>query len=239
MTDIFHEVEEDLRRERLNKLWARYGSVFLTIAVLSIAATAGIVWWRQHERNQIEASAQAFSDASALIQAGKVDDAFDAYGVIAGSGGEGYPTLALFRQAGLLYARNDVPGALAIYDKILNSNVDERMKAMARLRAAYAVADVEDPAVFENRVAPLAGDDSPWRFQARELQALAKYRKGDIKAAGDAFAALAADPAAPEALRERAGKLAAFLKGGAIIPAPAPAAPTTATPETPPADAPQ
>ena len=30
MTDIFHEIEEDLRRERLRKLWDRFGAVSYT-----------------------------------------------------------------------------------------------------------------------------------------------------------------------------------------------------------------
>jgi hypothetical protein len=249
LTDIFHEVEEDLRRDRLNKVWARYGSIFLAIAVLAVAATAGVVWWRQHQRDQAAAAAQSFSDAGALAESGKIDESLAAFGAIAGTGGAGYPELALFRQAGLLIAKNDVPGALALYDRIANSAADERLKGLARLRAAYAVADTEAPEVLKNRVAALAAE-GPWRFAARELQAFADFRAGNVKAAADAYAALAADAGAPDGLKARAAKFAVFLAGGAVIPPPPAAAPAVepapadpaaapAVPATPPADAPQ
>ncbi|BCW89692.1 hypothetical protein sos41_28580 [Alphaproteobacteria bacterium SO-S41] len=249
MTDIFHEVEEDLRRDRLNKVWARYGSVFLTIAVLAVAATAGVVWWRQHQQNQAAAAAQTFADAGALVENGKLEESIAAFAAIAAPGGEGYPTMALFSQAGLLLAKNDVPGALALYDKVANSAADDKVKSLARLRAAYAVADTENPDVLKNRLADLIGDTSPWRFQARELQAFADFRKGDVKTAGEAYTALAADAAAPQSLRDRAGKMAVFIQGGAVLPPPPAATPVaplepappaaTPAPETPPADAPQ
>ena len=34
MTDIFHEIEEDLRRERLRKLWDRFGNYLIALALL-------------------------------------------------------------------------------------------------------------------------------------------------------------------------------------------------------------
>lgn len=241
MTDIFHEVEEDLRRERLNKVWARYGSIFLTIAVLAVAATGGFVWWRGQQQAGREAAAEAFAAADGLAASGDLDGALKAYGEISAPGGEGYPTLALFREASLLTARNDVQGALAIYDRIANGSADANLKALAQIRAAMTVADTEDPAILKNRVAPFMGDDSPWRYEARELTAFAEFRARNEAAAADAYAALAADENAPATLRGRAGNMAAFLRGGAVMPeaATAPAAPTEATPapETTPAPA--
>ncbi len=232
MTDIFHEVEEDLRRERLNKVWARYGTVFLTIAVLAVAATGGFVWWRGQQQASREAAAEAFAAADGLAAAGDLDGALKAYSEISAPGGEGYPTLALFREASLLTARNDVQGALAIYDRIANTSPDANLKALAQVRAAMTVADTEDPAVLKNRVTAFMGDDSPWRYEARELTAFAEFRARNEAAAADAYAALAADANAPATLRDRAAKMAAFLRGGAVMPAAesAPVAPTDAAP---------
>lgn len=245
MADIFHEVEEDLRRDRLNKLWTRYGSVFVTIALVAVLGTAGIVFWRQYEARQAAEAAESFAAVDKLLDARDVGGALTAYGKIAAESGNGYGFLAQFRQAGLLVATGDLNGALAIYDKISNSGVDERMKAIARLRAAYAVADSEAPDALIARVAPMMGDDSPWRYQARDISAFADYRAKRVKEASEAYAALAADPKVPDSLRQRAASLAAFMAGGAeISPATLPAAvpaPTEAPPEPAPAptDAPK
>ncbi len=236
MTDIFHEVEEDLRRDRLNKVWARYGSVFLTIAVLAVAATGAYVWWQGQQQANREAAAETFMAADGLAARGDIAGAQQAFAAIAAPGGEGYPTLALFRQASLLTANNDVAGALAIYDGIANSVADDRLKALARIRAAFTVADTEEPETLKNRVAPFLGDDNPWRFEARELTAFAEFRSRNESAAAAAYAALAADESAPAATRERAGRMASFLYGGAIMP---PEASEPVAPAEPSGEAPQ
>ena len=131
MSDIFHEVEEDLRRDKLNQLWKRYGTLFLTVAVLAVATTAGIVTWRQHEASQREAAANAFNAAGDMGLNQNTDGALAAFAAIAAPGGEGYPVLALFREAVLHVAKSDLQGALAAYDRIGASAADPRLKALA------------------------------------------------------------------------------------------------------------
>lgn len=236
MTDIFQEVEEDLRRDRLNKVWARYGSVFLAIAVLAVAATGAYVWWRGHQQATREAAGEAFAAADAIAGTGDLDGALKAFADIAAPGTEGYPTLAMFRQAALLAAGNDIQGALAVYDKIAASAADDRLKGLARIRAAFTVADIEEPELLKARVAPFMADDNPWRFEARELSAFADFRARRNEAAAAAYGALAADKDAPATARDRAAKMASFLNGGAVMPveATAPVAPIEGAPaETP------
>ena len=43
MSDIFDEVDEEVRREQFKKLWERYGNLFVALAVLIVAAVGG---WR-------------------------------------------------------------------------------------------------------------------------------------------------------------------------------------------------
>jgi len=234
LTDIFSELEEDIRRDRLKQLWQKYGQWFVGFAVLCVAAAGGYVWWQSHVKAQADTAAESFEAASALIASGNVDAAVAAYGAIA-SGAGGYAHFATLRQAALTLEKGDQPGAVALYDKLAASDADDRIKAVARIRAAYASVDVETPDALKNRVATLAGDADPWRFAAREIMAIADIRAGRRAEALAAFDALIADEAAPPALKERARRLAAWLRGGAVIPPPpkppqaeAPAAPDPA-----------
>ena len=43
MADIFNEVEQDLRREQMKRLWDRIGIYVIAVAVLVVAITGG---WR-------------------------------------------------------------------------------------------------------------------------------------------------------------------------------------------------
>ena len=46
MADIFHEVDEEVRREQLKKLWDRYSIYLIALAVLIVAGVSG---WRGYE----------------------------------------------------------------------------------------------------------------------------------------------------------------------------------------------
>ena len=46
VADIFHEVDEEVRRERLKKLWERYSIFIIALAVLIVAGIGG---WRGYE----------------------------------------------------------------------------------------------------------------------------------------------------------------------------------------------
>ncbi|MGA7040123.1 MAG: tetratricopeptide repeat protein, partial [Pseudolabrys sp.] len=46
MADIFHEVDEEVRREQLKKLWDRYSLYLIAAAILIVAAIAA---WRGYE----------------------------------------------------------------------------------------------------------------------------------------------------------------------------------------------
>ena len=56
---------------------------------------------------------------------------------------------------------------------------------------------------------PLAQESSSWRHSAREIQALVALRRGDAARAGDLFAKIAEDAAAPQGLRARAAEMMA------------------------------
>ena len=48
MSDIFQEVDEEVRRERLMQLWKRYGNFVIAaavIVVLGVGGWRGYQWW--------------------------------------------------------------------------------------------------------------------------------------------------------------------------------------------------
>ena len=98
VSDIFHEVDEEVRRERLNKLWERYGNLLVAAAVVVVAGIAGwrgYGWW---EAKKAAESGAAFQTAMSLSEAGKHSEAEVDYAKIAGNGTSGYRNLARLRR---------------------------------------------------------------------------------------------------------------------------------------------
>src|SRR5262245_48066349 len=100
MSDIFREVDEDLRREQVKRLWDRFGPYVIGLAVLIVLATAGYRGWEYWEKTRADASGDRFLAALQLAADGKHTDAITALQSIADSSSGNYPIMARFRIAG-------------------------------------------------------------------------------------------------------------------------------------------
>ena len=79
MSDIFQEVDEEVRREQLKKLWERYQNYVFAGAFLILAAVGG---WRGYDWWQAKQAAEtgaAFEAAQTLSQEGKHAEAETAF----------------------------------------------------------------------------------------------------------------------------------------------------------------
>ena len=102
MADIFHEVDEEVRREQLKKLWDRYNAYIIALAILIIA---GIAAWRGYEywvAKRAAAAGAAFEAAAALNDQAKYAEAEAAFAKVAADAPEGYRVLARMRAASAL-----------------------------------------------------------------------------------------------------------------------------------------
>lgn len=222
MTDIFSEVEDDLRKERVSKLWKRFGPYVLLAAVLIVLATAawrGWIWWREREA---AATGDRFVAALNLASDGKHDDALKALNDLASNGTGGYPVLAKLRAAAELASAGKSDEAVKAFDALAADNsTPPLLKSLARLRASLLLVDTSDLAAMKTRLGDLAATGGPWRNAAREILGLTAWRTGDVDAARGYFNDIASDPTASEATKSRAQLMLELIKSKAGEPAPA------------------
>jgi hypothetical protein len=212
VSDIFQEIDEELRRENFAKLWARYGKYVIVLAVVLVLATAGVVQWRHYQQHQREAEGARYVGALNLAQQGKDKDAADAFAALARDSGGGRATLARLQEAALKARAGDTAGAIAAYDALANDGSAEPVfRDVATLLAAqYGLKDGEPKAIIA-KLAPLTGADNPWHPSALELTALAQLKAGDRTAARATYQRLADDLTAPQGLRARATEMLTAL----------------------------
>ena len=211
VSDIFREIDEELRRDNLLVLWSRYGRYVIAVVVLALLLAGGIAAWRSHELAERQAQSARFASALALVRAGKTGDAAMVFATIAKEGG-GYAQLAAFEEAGLLAKSGDNAKAAAAYQRIAeDSRFSPAFRGLATLLAAMQEGANADPKATIARLAPLTAGENPWRPTALELTAAAELKLGDKKAALATYRSLADDLAAPRDLRARAAETAAAL----------------------------
>jgi hypothetical protein len=212
MSDIFREVDEDVRRDQAAQVWARYQSLFIGLAVLVIAATAGSRFYDHYRTKQAEEAGAKYEAALALARDGKPAEAEGAFEQIAKGGPKGYAVLARLREAAE-YSSSDPAVAVKAYDAIAaDGTIDPLFQHLARLRAALLRLDEADAKENESRLAPMTTNDNPFRFSAREALALAALKHDDFDAAGRQLDAIVVDPQAPATMRQRAEALLAVVR---------------------------
>jgi len=184
MSDIFREVDEDLRREQFKKLWDRVGPYVIGAAILIVVATAGYRGWEYWRDRQAQATGDRFLAALQLSSDGKHDESIAALEAIVADGSGGYPVLARFRFAAEKAEAGDKAGAVAEFDAIAAENAPAEVKTLARLRAALLVVDTASLSDLEVRYAgrvtsgtgrPGTAWDTPIGLAALELQTGADF----------------------------------------------------------------
>jgi len=212
VSDIFREIDEELRRDNLLKLWQRYGKYVIAVAVLALVIAGGIVAWREHQGSERRAQGQRYSNALALVRAGKDGEAAKVFALLAQEGG-GYSLLAAFEEAELLAKTGDRKGAIAGYERIAGaSGIDPEFRDLAVLLSAAQLLADGDAAAASEHLQKLTASGNPWRASALDLTAAAKLKAGDRGGALAIYKELADDLTAPQALRARAAEMAAALK---------------------------
>jgi len=212
VSDIFREIEDELRRDNLLKLWARYGKYIIAAAIVVLVIAGGIVGWRDHLAAERRGQGLEYSEALALARAGKSEDAAKEFALLAHQGG-GYGVPAEFERAELLSASGDRKAAIAIYDGIAaSSGVNANFRDLAVLLSVMHGMPDANPQTAIARLAPLTAQGNPWRPSALDLTATAKLEAGDRAGALAIYQQLTDDLAAPAGLRARAAELAAALK---------------------------
>jgi hypothetical protein len=92
--------------------------------------------------------------------------------------------------------------------------VEAHYRDLASVLWAMHALEEGDAAAVEARMAPLAEGSGPFRASAAEVRALAALKRGETEAARRGFRALAADGAAPQGVRDRAGRVLSGIGGG-------------------------
>lgn len=211
MADIFHEVDEEVRRERLKQLWDRYSILIVAAAVLIVGGIAG---WRGYEywvSQKAAAAGAAFESAVTLSEQGKHAEAEAAFAKIGADAPAGYRVLARFRAAAEL-GQVKPDDAVKAYDALAaDSSLGLTWQDLAATRAGLLLVDTAPLADMQRRLQPLTEANRPFRHTARELLALSAWRGKDRAAAQRYIDMIVADAETPPGTRARIDVLAGLL----------------------------
>jgi hypothetical protein len=211
VSELFDEVDEDVRRDQLKKLWDQYSIYIVAGALLIIAAVGG---WRGYQYLEAKKAAEAgaaFDKAAELSEQNKHAEAETAFIDLAAKAPSGYRVLARLRAAAESGNR-DPQAAAKMYDEIAaDRSVGAAEQDLARVRAAGLLLETASYPDMLARLEAATAPGATFRHTARELLALSAWRANDATAARKWLDLIANDGETPPSLRSRAEALQGLL----------------------------
>jgi len=211
VSELFDEVDEEVRRDQLKKLWDKYSIFIIAGALLIIAGVGGWRGYQYFEAKKAAEAGAAFDKAVELSEANKHTEAEAAFNDLAAKAPSGYRMLARLRAAAEV-ASHDPKAAAKLYDDIAaDRSIGTEQQDLAKVRAAGLLVDSAAYSEMLQRLESSTGPQATFRHTARELLALSAWRANDTAAARKWLDLIANDGETPPSLRSRAEALQALL----------------------------
>ena len=218
---LLREVEEELRRDQMQKLWDRYNGVVIGAAALIVLAVGGYKLLESRRISAAEVAGVEFAAAEKLSDDKKKDEAEKAFATIADTGPAGYAALAKLRIAGAQVRAGKVAEAISTYESLAKQPAaDDLLKSFAQLQSASLRMSDADYAEIQNRLTSLAQDDAPFSTSARELLGVAAYKSKKYDEARKYLEPLLIDPNASDAIQDRIKVVMAGIAAAEVAAAP-------------------
>ncbi|GJL85480.1 MAG: hypothetical protein DHS20C02_12550 [Micavibrio sp.] len=208
MADVFAEVDEALKQERLEKLWADYGKWIIAAIVAIILGTAASSTYRSwNESVQIK-------QTNAVLEALDAEDMPAALTQASENVRPGLRGIALLTAAGTLISEDKPDEALALYEKAADdSAIPAELRDLAIIMSVRLGADKKDAQekkdTFLSRLQSVSSNaKSPWRFHAHlESAVILAHFSQAYKAAQAELDIILETPQLPETLYNKARAL--------------------------------
>ena len=206
MADIFDEINEELKQDRMTALWQRYGKYLIAVVV---AIVAGVSLSQGYSYYTDQRNSRA---ADAFFQAILADDVTSGLTEAAPDLNEGYSLLAAFRAAAALAQDGQAVEAEQRYLALAQrTDIDPIYRDLALLLSVMHAPQSADAADLQARLAPLTASSSALHGLALEQMAGLDLWRGDSAAAIDKLNKLVALTDIPISLRQRAAQVLSVI----------------------------
>jgi hypothetical protein len=214
VTEVFHEVDTQLRAARF-QMMARRGWPY-AVGLAVVAAIVGLAAWglSAHQQSVAAQASDGYAAAADLLQKGDLKGADAKFAVVAKSDAKAYRTLALMQQAGIAAGRNDQKAQIALLDQAAQAAPNPILGDAAKLEAAYVAMDTASYDAVHARLLPLAELGRPYRLLAKEALAMSELAAGKLVQARNDLQVISLSVDASEIQRNRASAAIALIQSG-------------------------
>ncbi|ACT59639.1 tetratricopeptide repeat protein [Hirschia baltica] len=228
MSDIFDEVEENVKADKLNRFWNKAWPFALGGSIAIVAMVAANSYFDEQATKEIEANGRTFELGLKSLEIQDVENTRSRFGALLDKD-SGFADLAAqyLAQAELEMAGDTLAAAKALE---ISAQGEGPLADLAKLKAAYLLADTQSLAEVEAALGDLVGNEDSFGALAHELIGAKAFEEGDMERARSEYQALTLRLNAPEGVLNRANDALAVIPALTETNTVEEAAPVEATP---------
>lgn len=216
MSDVFDEVNEELRKERMEALAKKYAPFVIGVVVAVLAVVIGNQLYTNYVIDAANKDGDIMLSAvdNAGADGGDVNSEEQLLSLVA-EGSGAYPEMAKLRLASDFANAGNTEEAIRLYDEVMASAPAPELTQVALMRKAYILLDKSDYATLKEM---LSSVDGMWRPLADEVLAVAAFNASDYETAAAHYFDIASQASISNGLRQRADKGLSVLASKGVFP---------------------
>tara|TARA_B100000686_G_scaffold72987_1_gene78713 strand:- start:5981 stop:6625 length:645 start_codon:yes stop_codon:yes gene_type:complete len=205
VSDVFQEVEEDIREEKYKKIWNRYKYYFISTILIIVMGVALNAFLKQQSIKEVSERSEKFFDAISLVNEdseqaifllndfSKTEEKSSEYNII----------LSLFMEASIKREKKDFSGALDIYKNVAVKKVDDFYIDYANLSASEVLISMKQIDEAINLLENLILKSSPLALIAKEYLGYIEISRGNLVKSKMIFNEIYEDASVSESMKIR------------------------------------
>ena len=206
MSDVFQEVDEDIRQERYKTIWKRYRYYFISIIMVLIIAVATNAFLRHQNFKKVNERSDKFFNAVSISNSNS-DEALKLLNEFSKTelkSSQYNVVLSLFIEAAINREKQDFSAALNVYSQIAKmENIDIFYIDYANLCAAETLISTGDIEAAILMLEMLIKDNSPLLLIAKEYLGYVEISKGNYEKSKTLFEEIYEDASSSQEMINR------------------------------------
>ena len=213
MSDVFQEVDEELREEKYKSIWRKFRYYVIGGLILFILGIATNAFWKDYNLKEINDRSERFFTAIEMAQEDKVNaiTLLEKFANQEERNSEYNALIARFTEAAIRRSEKDFNGALVIYQSLEDNNISNFYEDYAKLSSVEMLIALNNKKDAKLILDDLISNTSDLKYIAMEYMGYLEIDEGNFSKARTIFTNIADDALSSVNMKNRSREVLSIL----------------------------
>ena len=213
MSDVFQEVDEELREEKYKSIWRKFRYYVIGGLILFILGIAANAFWKDYNLKEVNERSERFFTAIEMAQEDKVSaiSLLEEFANQEEKNSEYNALIARFTEAAIRRSEKDFNGALVIYQSLEDNNISNFYEDYAKLSSVEMLIALNNKKDAKLILDDLISNTSDLKYIAMEYLGYLEIDEGNYSKARTIFTNIADEASSSVNMKNRSREVLSIL----------------------------